>query len=723
MSSSRSPDNRRNTRSRSVTPIKQLNTATTDLNPSPSLTKNEEEEEEEEDSGDEDEDIQQTLLKKRRNIINEESPTEKQTGKKKQKIEDTDDYAHDRDDDYKNAYAETNLVKTEFLEHYKYLKKVSIERERESEGLKAMLAESELKRVSAEAKLMLQKRVDDDDDDDDSTPNDGRRRRRRTKSVTPSPERGGRSKSKDRELAVIMHANNNNKNNNDNDDNENHHAIVLKYKKEIEARERAEGELEKLREQSVKLKTRVAALEKKVMDDEGDDMEDVVREENEVIEKMRKRLNSCETVNAELEMEVQDLRFSLNERKSIEAKLEEALEINKELKKAFNAEKQRVLEINNNNNNNSNNQSMMAMMNNNDDDEKDQLIKILREELKILEASASQGEVLKNKMVSIEALEERLRSTEAKLTRAKEKLRSKEIENDQLLSLKDSSGDLNNNNDNNDNNNNNNNKLIRNDIEISSLQTNTIELSEKLAETEKSLKVERTKKDSFEQKWKQEEIEKERIEKLFEEEKIEAMRLKSAIDLKEAEIENLKKMSANDDKFQKILQTKQSPFTNEIIRGLEKEIISLKAASYNNNNNNNNNTNNNTEIEKLQKKEQRLLQVFQATTNKFKDAVKLLFGYTLDLVVATTDTNNKGGGKVQFVVTNEFSSSGNNLPIVFDYDEIKRFVKLEKNDPNWAKQTEHVKKNYDFYENTYEEESGFVAAFLSNFLLEEFSKK
>ena len=182
-------------------------------------------------------------------------------------------------------------------------------------------------------------------------------------------------------------------------------------------------------------------------------------------------------------------------------------------------------------------------------------------------------------------------------------------------------------------------------------------------------------------------------------------------------------MSANDDKFQKILQTKQSPFTNEIIRGLEKEIISLKAASYNNNNNSNNNTNNNTEIEKLQKKEQRLLQVFQATTNKFKDAVKLLFGYTLDLVVASTDTNNKGGGKVQFVVTNEFSSSGNNLPIVFDYDEIKRFVKLEKNDPNWAKQTEHVKKNYDFYENTYEEESGFVAAFLSNFLLEEFAKK
>jgi hypothetical protein len=123
---------------------------------------------------------------------------------------------------------------------------------------------------------------------------------------------------------------------------------------------------------------------------------------------------------------------------------------------------------------------------------------------------------------------------------------------------------------------------------VGALQTETIALSEKLAEATKALKVEQTKRELFESKAKEEEKLKDALEKELETAKMDALNAKAIVEAKDSEIASLQKMAENERKGEKILQTKSSPFTNEIIRGLEKEITRLK-----NNNNNNNNINNN----------------------------------------------------------------------------------------------------------------------------------
>lgn len=479
-------------------------------------------------------------------------------------------------------------------------------------------------------------------------------------------------------------------------------------KREVEARELAETERDKLREQLLALKTRHAALEKKVMDDEGDELEDKVREENEVIEKLRKRLEKAETVNAELEMEVADLRGKRNERKTVEAKLEEALEMNEGLKSALEEETKALLE---NTNLNSLPKSPGGVgkkgKGKKNDDEKEHTIRILRQEMKSLEASASRGDMLHSKMVSVEAVEERLRSTEAKLSRAKENVRAKEIENEKLqralmnagkwtsASLLDEGPEE-----------------LKN--RVGALQTETIALSEKLAEATKALKVEQTKRELFESKAKEEEKLKDALEKELETAKMDALNAKSIVEAKDSEIASLQKMAENERKGEKILQTKSSPFTNEIIRGLEKEITRLK-----NNNSSNNNINNNTSsssddiISKLQKKEQRLLVAFKSTVLKFREAVKLLFGFNIELV-------GEKASKTQFLIT---SNANEHARLLFNYDEEKHSVSLEKNDPSWEKQSESLKKNFTLYVEKEDDDDkkksiAGVPAFLSNWNME-----
>jgi hypothetical protein len=479
-------------------------------------------------------------------------------------------------------------------------------------------------------------------------------------------------------------------------------------KREVEARELAETERDKLREQLLALKTRHAALEKKVMDDEGDELEDKVREENEVIEKLRKRLEKAETVNAELEMEVADLRGKRNERKTVEAKLEEALEMNEGLKSALEEETKALLE---NTNLNSLPKSPGGVgkkgKGKKNDDEKEHTIRILRQEMKSLEASASRGDILHSKMVSVEAVEERLRSTEAKLSRAKENVRAKEIENEKLqralmnagkwtsASLLDEGPEE-----------------LKN--RVGALQTETIALSEKLAEATKALKVEQTKRELFESKAKEEEKLKDALEKELETAKMDALNAKSIVEAKDSEIASLQKMAENERKGEKILQTKSSPFTNEIIRGLEKEITRLK-----NNNSSNNNINNNTSsssddiISKLQKKEQRLLVAFKSTVLKFREAVKLLFGFNIELV-------GEKASKTQFLIT---SNANEHARLLFNYDEEKHSVSLEKNDPSWEKQSESLKKNFTLYVEKEDDDDkkksiAGVPAFLSNWNME-----
>lgn len=479
-------------------------------------------------------------------------------------------------------------------------------------------------------------------------------------------------------------------------------------KREVEARELAETERDKLREQLLALKTRHAALEKKVMDDEGDELEDKVREENEVIEKLRKRLEKAETVNAELEMEVADLRGKRNERKTVEAKLEEALEMNEGLKSALEEETKALLE---NTNLNSLPKSPGGVgkkgKGKKNDDEKEHTIRILRQEMKSLEASASRGDMLHSKMVSVEAVEERLRSTEAKLSRAKENVRAKEIENEKLqralmnagkwtsASLLDEGPEE-----------------LKN--RVGALQTETIALSEKLAEATKALKVEQTKRELFESKAKEEEKLKDALEKELETAKMDALNAKSIVEAKDSEIASLQKMAENERKGEKILQTKSSPFTNEIIRGLEKEITRLK-----NNNSSNNNINNNTSsssddiISKLQKKEQRLLVAFKSTVLKFREAVKLLFGFNIELV-------GEKASKTQFLIT---SNANEHARLLFNYDEAKHSVSLEKNDPSWEKQSESLKKNFTLYVEKEDDDDkkksiAGVPAFLSNWNME-----
>ena len=530
-------------------------------------------------------------------------------------------------------------------------------------------------------------------------------RRRSTRATSADKEKETSAINSNDDAAIVLATTTAN-NNNQQQQQQNYSPSMIK--REVEARELAETERDKLREQLLALKTRHAALEKKVMDDEGDELEDKVREENEVIEKLRKRLEKAETVNAELEMEVADLRGKRNERKTVEAKLEEALEMNEGLKSALEEEKKALLE---NTNLNSLPKSPGGVgkkgKGKKNDDEKEHTIRILRQEMKSLEASASRGDMLHSKMVSVEAVEERLRSTEAKLSRAKENVRAKEIENEKLqralmnagkwtsASLLDEGPEE-----------------LKN--RVGALQTETIALSEKLAEATKALKVEQTKRELFESKAKEEEKLKDALEKELETAKMDALNAKSIVEAKDSEIASLQKMAENERKGEKILQTKSSPFTNEIIRGLEKEITRLK-----NNNSSNNNINNNTSsssddiISKLQKKEQRLLVAFKSTVLKFREAVKLLFGFNIELV-------GEKASKTQFLIT---SNANEHARLLFNYDEEKHSVSLEKNDPSWEKQSESLKKNFTLYVEKEDDDDkkksiAGVPAFLSNWNME-----
>lgn len=538
-------------------------------------------------------------------------------------------------------------------------------------------------------------------------------RRRSTRATSVDKEKLAREKetsaiNSNDDAAIVLATTTANNNNNKQQQQQQQNYSPSMIKREVEARELAETERDKLREQLLALKTRHAALEKKVMDDEGDELEDKVREENEVIEKLRKRLEKAETVNAELEMEVADLRGKRNERKTVEAKLEEALEMNEGLKSALEEEKKALLE---NTNLNSLPKSPGGVgkkgKGKKNDDEKEHTIRILRQEMKSLEASASRGDMLHSKMVSVEAVEERLRSTEAKLSRAKENVRAKEIENEKLqralmnagkwtsASLLDEGPEE-----------------LKN--RVGALQTETIALSEKLAEATKALKVEQTKRELFESKAKEEEKLKDALEKELETAKMDALNAKSIVEAKDSEIASLQKMAENERKGEKILQTKSSPFTNEIIRGLEKEITRLK-----NNNSSNNNINNNTSsssddiISKLQKKEQRLLVAFKSTVLKFREAVKLLFGFNIELV-------GEKASKTQFLIT---SNANEHARLLFNYDEEKHSVSLEKNDPSWEKQSESLKKNFTLYVEKEDDDDkkksiAGVPAFLSNWNME-----
>ena len=628
-----------------------------------------------------------------------------------------------------NAYEETNLVKTEFVQQFKAQSKRAMKAEEENVDLRMRLAESELKRVSTEAKVLAMMPESSarggaktKEEEEEQQQRRGKKRRSASPMVSPR-RRSTRATSVDKEKlareketsainsnddAAIVLATTTANNNKQQQQQQQQNYSPSMIKREVEARELAETERDKLREQLLALKTRHAALEKKVMDDEGDELEDKVREENEVIEKLRKRLEKAETVNAELEMEVADLRGKRNERKTVEAKLEEALEMNEGLKSALEEETKALLE---NTNLNSLPKSPGGVgkkgKGKKNDDEKEHTIRILRQEMKSLEASASRGDMLHSKMVSVEAVEERLRSTEAKLSRAKENVRAKEIENEKLqralmnagkwtsASLLDEGPEE-----------------LKN--RVGALQTETIALSEKLAEATKALKVEQTKRELFESKAKEEEKLKDALEKELETAKMDALNAKSIVEAKDSEIASLQKMAENERKGEKILQTKSSPFTNEIIRGLEKEITRLK-----NNNSSNNNINNNTSsssddiISKLQKKEQRLLVAFKSTVLKFREAVKLLFGFNIELV-------GEKASKTQFLIT---SNANEHARLLFNYDEEKHSVSLEKNDPSWEKQSESLKKNFTLYVEKEDDDDkkksiAGVPAFLSNWNME-----
>ena len=661
----------------------------------------------------EEEDIQPTMEKKGvRRFPSSSSPNN--TNTKRQKMS-----------TMTNAYEETNLVKTEFVQQFKAQKKRATRAEEENVDLRMRLAESELKRVSTEAKVLAMMsessarggaKTKEDEEEEEKQRGKKRRsaspmvspRRRSTRATSVDKEKLAREKETNAingndDAAIVLATTT--ANNNHQQQQQNYSPSMIK--REVEARELAETERDKLREQLLALKTRHAALEKKVMDDEGDELEDKVREENEVIEKLRKRLEKAETVNAELEMEVADLRGKRNERKTVEAKLEEALEMNEGLKSALEEEKKALLE---NTNLNSLPKSPGGVgkkgKGKKNDDEKEHTIRILRQEMKSLEASASRGDMLHSKMVSVEAVEERLRSTEAKLSRAKENVRAKEIENEKLqralmnagkwtsASLLDEGPEE-----------------LKN--RVGALQTETIALSEKLAEATKALKVEQTKRELFESKAKEEEKLKDALEKELETAKTDALNAKSIVEAKDSEIASLQKMAENERKGEKILQTKSSPFTNEIIRGLEKEITRLK------NNNSSNYINNNTSsssddiISKLQKKEQRLLVAFKSTVLKFREAVKLLFGFNIELV-------GEKASKTQFLIT---SNANEHARLLFNYDEAKHSVSLEKNDPSWEKQSESLKKNFTLYVEKEDDDDkkksiAGVPAFLSNWNME-----
>ena len=326
--------------------------------------------------------------------------------------------------------------------------------------------------------------------------------------------------------------------------------------------------------------------------------------------------------------------------------------------------------------------------------------------MKSLEASASRGDMLYSKMVSVKALEERVQSTEAKLLRATENVRAKEIENEKLQRALTNAGKWSS-------------SLLQEGPEelknrVGALQTETIALSTKLVEATKALKIEQTKRELFESKAKEEEKVKDALEKELETVKIDALNAKSIVASKDSEISSLRKMAESERKGEKILQTKSSPFSNEIIRGLEKEITKLKNSKQYINTANNNNNDTHSEIEMLQKKEQRLRVAFQSTVLKFREAVKLLFGFNIELV-------GEKASKTQFLIT---SNADENATLLFNYDEAKRSVSLEKNDPSWEKQTESLKKNFEFYVEKNPTDFAFgVPAFLSNWNIEQYNAR
>jgi len=714
----------RSTRSRSLTPTRPS---------SASKKKKGEEEDDDNDDGEEseeeeEEDIQPTMEKrekKRRRSRASSSPSPSPSlppvasNKRRMTMKKINEEEEEEDVSLTNAYAETNLVKSRFVKEFKARSERAMEAEEEAASLRVKLAESELRRVSAEAKVLAMTKTGDGDGQTPAAAatttakGEGKTKRRSASPMVVSPtRRSTRATSADKELAENEE---NNKNSNAvvvgalvptvNDEN---YYSPLMMKREIEARERAETERDKLREQLVALKTRHAALEKKVMDDEGDELEDEVKEENKIIEKLHKRLEKAETVNAELEMEVADLRGKRNERKAVEAKLEEALEVNEELKNSLEKERKSLLEKNNasnnnnNDNNNNNNKVLKELI-----EEKEHTIKILRQEMKSLEASAARGDMLHSKMVSVEAVEERLRSTEAKLSRAIENVRAKEIENENLQRAVKNAGKWSS-------------ALLEEGPEelknrVGALQSETLSLSEKLAEATKALKVEQTKRELFESKAKEEEEAINALEKQLETAKMDALNAKSIVEAKDSEIASLQKMAENERKGEKILQMKSSPFTNEIIRGLEKEITKLKNSNNNSSNNRNNNNSSSSDeiIANLQKKEQRLLVAFKSTVLKFREAVKLLFGFNIELV-------GEKASKTQFLIT---SVANESATLLFNYDEVKHSVSLEKNDPSWERHSESLKKNFTLYVEKEEEDeknspgtttSFGVPAFLSN---------
>ena len=714
----------RSTRSRSLTPTRPS---------SASKKKKGEEEDDDNDDGEEseeeeEEDIQPTMEKrekKRRRSRASSSPSPSPSlppvasNKRRMTMKKINEEEEEEDVSLTNAYAETNLVKSRFVKEFKARSERAMEAEEEAASLRVKLAESELRRVSAEAKVLAMTKTSDGDGQrpaaaaaTTTAKGEGKTKRRSASPMVVSPtRRSTRATSADKELAENEE---NNKNSNAvvvgalvptvNDEN---YYSPLMMKREIEARERAETERDKLREQLVALKTRHAALEKKVMDDEGDELEDEVKEENKIIEKLHKRLEKAETVNAELEMEVADLRGKRNERKAVEAKLEEALEVNEELKNSLEKERKSLLEKNNasnnnnNDNNNNNNKVLKELI-----EEKEHTIKILRQEMKSLEASAARGDMLHSKMVSVEAVEERLRSTEAKLSRAIENVRAKEIENENLQRAVKNAGKWSS-------------ALLEEGPEelknrVGALQSETLSLSEKLAEATKALKVEQTKRELFESKAKAEEEAINALEKQLETAKMDALNAKSIVEAKDSEIASLQKMAENERKGEKILQMKSSPFTNEIIRGLEKEITKLKNSNNNSSNNRNNNNSSSSDeiIANLQKKEQRLLVAFKSTVLKFREAVKLLFGFNIELV-------GEKASKTQFLIT---SVANESATLLFNYDEVKHSVSLEKNDPSWERHSESLKKNFTLYVEKEEDEKNSpgtttsfgVPAFLSN---------
>ena len=326
--------------------------------------------------------------------------------------------------------------------------------------------------------------------------------------------------------------------------------------------------------------------------------------------------------------------------------------------------------------------------------------------MKSLEASASRGDMLSSKMVSVKALEERVQSTEAKLLRSTENVRAKEIENEKLQRALTNAGKWSS-------------SLLQEGPEelknrVGALQTETIALSTKLVEATKALRIEQTKRELFESKAKEEEKVKDALEKELETVKIDALNAKSIVASKDSEISSLQKMAQNERKGEKILQTKSSPFSNEIIRGLEKEITKLKNSKQNIDNTANNTNDTHSEIEMLQKKEQRLRVAFQSTVLKFREAVKLLFGFNIELV-------GEKASKTQFLIT---SNADENATLLFNYDEAKRSVSLDKNDPSWEKQTESLKKNFEFYVEKDPTDFAFgVPAFLSNWNIEQYNAR